>query len=417
MEAAGLMNQLPCLVIRGICDYADSRKNKKWQGYAALTAAVYGNCSFEVKNALRRRKGDRAPDICQWFLKTQELQEWLKAHPIIGPKSAESSARLNLNILWLYRNPGTGKPTIAITIVEELPNAPFFDKNKVLAYFFCDSGSSDRSTAQASSFDGLWSALVDIGSETFSGEKYCVIDALDECDAESQEILLSQIQQTFQAYSPDAPRHLHILVTSRPYPEIGRYLKNQFCSQDLLSYPQVTKDLQCLIKTKVKELGTRNHYSTKVATEASSILEEKAEGTFLWVGIVCDDLWHVRSRDAVRTLQSFPGGLHSLYQKLIDSALCHNAEDNNTILQIMSFVAISPQPLSVAELPVACNVYQEEDEEDRLIFTQEDIEMCRLMIIVQDDIVRLLHKSVRDFLLREGAQRSCLINELNPTPL
>lgn len=36
MEAAGLMNQLPCLVIRGICDYSDSHKHKKWQGYAAL---------------------------------------------------------------------------------------------------------------------------------------------------------------------------------------------------------------------------------------------------------------------------------------------------------------------------------------------------------------------------------------------
>lgn len=41
MEAAGLMNLLPSLVIRGICDYADSHKNKRWQGYAALTAAVY----------------------------------------------------------------------------------------------------------------------------------------------------------------------------------------------------------------------------------------------------------------------------------------------------------------------------------------------------------------------------------------
>jgi len=41
MEAAGIMNHLPCLVIRGICDYCDSHKNKQWQGYAALTAAAY----------------------------------------------------------------------------------------------------------------------------------------------------------------------------------------------------------------------------------------------------------------------------------------------------------------------------------------------------------------------------------------
>jgi nucleoside phosphorylase len=45
MEAAGLMNSFPCLVIRGICDYADSHKNKKWQPYAAGTAAA---CAKEV---------------------------------------------------------------------------------------------------------------------------------------------------------------------------------------------------------------------------------------------------------------------------------------------------------------------------------------------------------------------------------
>lgn len=40
MEAAGLMDNFPCLVIRGICDYADSHKNKIWQPYAAVTAAA-----------------------------------------------------------------------------------------------------------------------------------------------------------------------------------------------------------------------------------------------------------------------------------------------------------------------------------------------------------------------------------------
>ncbi|KAL4783586.1 nucleoside phosphorylase domain-containing protein [Aspergillus varians] len=41
MEAAGLMNHFPCVVIRGICDYADSHKDDDWQGYAAMTAAAY----------------------------------------------------------------------------------------------------------------------------------------------------------------------------------------------------------------------------------------------------------------------------------------------------------------------------------------------------------------------------------------
>lgn len=41
MEAAGLMNAFPCLVIRGICDYSDSHRNDHWHGYAAATAAAY----------------------------------------------------------------------------------------------------------------------------------------------------------------------------------------------------------------------------------------------------------------------------------------------------------------------------------------------------------------------------------------
>lgn len=41
MEAAGLMDNFPCLVIRGICDYADSHKNKRWQEHAAAVAAAY----------------------------------------------------------------------------------------------------------------------------------------------------------------------------------------------------------------------------------------------------------------------------------------------------------------------------------------------------------------------------------------
>ncbi|KAJ5740279.1 hypothetical protein N7493_000151 [Penicillium malachiteum] len=67
MEAAGLMNHFPCLVIRGICDYADSHKSKEWQGYAAMVAAAY------ARDLLRRvplsrieaekRIGDILPDL------------------------------------------------------------------------------------------------------------------------------------------------------------------------------------------------------------------------------------------------------------------------------------------------------------------------------------------------------------------
>ena len=48
MEAAGLMNSFPCLVIRGISDYADAHKDKKWQPYASRTAAAYAKNLLSV---------------------------------------------------------------------------------------------------------------------------------------------------------------------------------------------------------------------------------------------------------------------------------------------------------------------------------------------------------------------------------
>jgi nucleoside phosphorylase len=41
IEAAGLVNTFPYLVIRGIYNYSDSHKNKEWQGYTAIVAAAY----------------------------------------------------------------------------------------------------------------------------------------------------------------------------------------------------------------------------------------------------------------------------------------------------------------------------------------------------------------------------------------
>ncbi|KAI1741315.1 nucleoside phosphorylase domain-containing protein [Xylaria scruposa] len=67
MEAAGLMNSFPCLVIRGICDYADSHKNKKWQAYAAGTAAA---CAKEILSVIppedvsKTRKAELAIASC-----------------------------------------------------------------------------------------------------------------------------------------------------------------------------------------------------------------------------------------------------------------------------------------------------------------------------------------------------------------
>ncbi|QGI70582.1 hypothetical protein CEK26_002917 [Fusarium fujikuroi] len=40
MESAGVWDIFPCIVIKGVCDYADSHKNKEWQQFASASAAA-----------------------------------------------------------------------------------------------------------------------------------------------------------------------------------------------------------------------------------------------------------------------------------------------------------------------------------------------------------------------------------------
>ncbi len=40
MEGVGVAEEIPCVVIKGVCDYADCHKNKRWQNFSAATAAA-----------------------------------------------------------------------------------------------------------------------------------------------------------------------------------------------------------------------------------------------------------------------------------------------------------------------------------------------------------------------------------------
>ncbi|OJJ07505.1 hypothetical protein ASPVEDRAFT_367534 [Aspergillus versicolor CBS 583.65] len=84
MEAAGLMNQFPCIVIRGICDYSDSHKNKEWQGFAAMTAAAYAKDMIcEIRPSLieaEKRLGDILLGLHDTVKENQDLaKQQLKA--------------------------------------------------------------------------------------------------------------------------------------------------------------------------------------------------------------------------------------------------------------------------------------------------------------------------------------------------
>ncbi|KAI9708259.1 MAG: hypothetical protein M1820_004213 [Bogoriella megaspora] len=153
MEAAGLMDTFPCLVIRGICDYCDSHKNKAWQPFAAAVAAAYAQellavlhpfdhekrqaelrYSFTEKSVqdkvhaikaerieeekraeeVKQRRAldflyfpeinfrendieDESPRTCSWVFRHEVYQHWLAK---------------DAGLLWVKGKPGAGKSTV-----------------------------------------------------------------------------------------------------------------------------------------------------------------------------------------------------------------------------------------------------------------------------------------------------------------
>ncbi|KAK6850918.1 Pfs- NACHT and ankyrin domain protein [Apiospora arundinis] len=159
MEAAGLMNHMPCVVIRGICDYSDAHKNDDWQRYAALTAAAYtkellGEIDpIEVKgssemqellkavnnhlNGISRNVGvlkdnldqDKMEEILKWLSDDNQnavhrghLSMFLKGtcQEFFGSPKFDSWLCGKAKTLFCPGSPGTGKSTIAAAVIDHL---------------------------------------------------------------------------------------------------------------------------------------------------------------------------------------------------------------------------------------------------------------------------------------------------------
>ncbi|KAF3398389.1 hypothetical protein F1880_006446 [Penicillium rolfsii] len=255
------------------------------------------------------------------------------------------------------------------------------------------------------SFDALWAALMDLGRAlALNGtEMYCIIDALDECDIESRNTLLEQISQSFEQSNGTSlvACNIHFLIISRPYPEI-QFILSTFGSVDLGSRKEIVNDLRAMIQDKVQDLAKRGRYPQSVTQKVSRILEEKADGTFLWVGIACRELHGIPSRSAVETLLAMPPGLIALYRNLLSAAVkAKNSHDYSQLKMLLMIVTFALRPLKVAEIAEACRLYSDEDTETRLKFTEEVIESCHFLVVIDESYVRLLHSSVQDFLMTE----------------
>ncbi|KAJ5127966.1 hypothetical protein N7448_008745 [Penicillium atrosanguineum] len=281
MEAAGLMNHFPCLVIRGICDYSDSHKNKEWQGIESekkigdiLSVGLQEVTKIAQKqlkiqeNAAKQKLSDKEEDClqlfrltssthdstyewyknrvesrvqgtCEWFLSHDNFRQWLRQDS--GP-------------LLVSADPGCGKSVLAKYLIDDgLPRSAtmcyfFFkdqDQNTVrqalcalLHQLFSQKSFLIEHAMKEFTKDGrglinstksLWSILAKAVCDPQAGPIIIILDALDECAESEFEDLIQNIESQFRSEHPlqsqlrsgqPLQRNFKYLLTSRPYEQI-----------------------------------------------------------------------------------------------------------------------------------------------------------------------------------------------------
>ncbi|KAI8648834.1 hypothetical protein NCS56_01499400 [Fusarium sp. Ph1] len=177
MEAAGLMNRFPCLIIRGICDYSDSHKSEEWQGFAAMAAAAYakdlicylapelvqaeqklssilldtkettGETEVIIQDIEPRQNAREEQAILDWIIDTsfgaQQSDTLARMQPgtcqwLLGtveyPKWVENGSR----ILYCPGIPGGGKTVVCSFVIDDLKTRFAADTTVGLAYIYCN---------------------------------------------------------------------------------------------------------------------------------------------------------------------------------------------------------------------------------------------------------------------------------------
>ncbi|KAF2142278.1 uncharacterized protein K452DRAFT_250214 [Aplosporella prunicola CBS 121167] len=233
MEAAGLMNNFPCLVIRGICDYADSHKNDRWQRYAAATAAAYAKEFLGVIQGEDVERTQRATDALKDIAKNvtdirdiahetksgvdllsrdghqQKVHAWLspsdpstnynkalqQRHQGSGqwflqsPRYSAWKTERN-SFLWLYGIPGCGKTILSSTIVENLETGGVSHK---LLYFYFDFSDNQKQSLE----NAVHSLIIQLYGKNADTQRH--LDSLySSCESGKRRPTLESLCKVFQ---------------------------------------------------------------------------------------------------------------------------------------------------------------------------------------------------------------------------
>jgi hypothetical protein len=238
---------------------------------------------------------------------------------------------------------------------------------------------------------------------------FIVIDGLDECDRESQTNLLRSLKILIQK----TPR-LKVILSSRPREEILEQLDG-VAKIDLGS--DTERDIVIVEKTVERKLF---YLSKDVKALVTETLSRLAQGSAIWTKMTVE-LIEVRRIRALGPMKDFlentplPKQLSELYVNLISRCTSNDPDSERLVTTALEVLAITRRPLSILELAWAVALGAAQKRVTTVAALAELVDPQRVMSLIQpfvahvdfNDVkkrqVRLVHQSVKEFIIREWA--------------
>jgi hypothetical protein len=256
-------------------------------------------------------------------------------------------------------------------------------------------------------FDGdyglhaLWRLLLEISQDSPLNRLYLVIDALDEC-GHFQGNLLELLTRGASVL----PSKVKWIITSRNEPQIKEMLENSTFVLDIsleLNSRHVTSAVQAFIEYKVDQLQKKKQYDDELRMQVDVHLRDNAEGTFLWVALVCQEMLKTSARKTLPVLKRFPAGLEPLYERILQQIEgLQDAKDVEYCRRILLAAVLAFRPLHLDEFVFVADLPNEFTGE--ILYVQELVELCGSFLTVRDGMVYLVHQSVKDYLSGKSGQ-------------
>lgn len=324
---------------------------------------------------LLRNKGDRTKHTCEWVPRKEEYVKWLHSE--------------NISLLRLTGPPGVSKTMIATYLVHELMHHVELSSRTLFAFFFCDSMPDEPEKAAIvvraliaqllqqdpslfeyihpeydihkdrlrTKFDALWRILVQMISAPSSPPTIFLIDALDECDIETQETLAREIARLCHAKPVSRTK---FLVLSRPEPDIERSLS--FVGDRItINSDEILADLTQFISETVQGLNLSQDLSQSTHESIRTRLLEENDGTFLWVSFVAQDLARAQTeREMLAMLSRMPKRLNDIYDRILLKIDAYHQEE---AVQVLHVIMATTEPWNTLELATLCRLLEQETTE------------------------------------------------------